>query len=276
MTWLEVAGLRSQAFLASRERAAVLLTHGYAEHMGRYRELTARLNLAGYSVYAYDQRGHGQSSGRRAVVDARQLLTEHLRARERLRTPSVPLFAFGHSLGGLITAASALQDPRGLSGVVLSSPALLVGEKEPPLLRALSEPLARLFPALPVTRLAAEGISRLPREVERYQKDEAVYHGRVPALTAASMLRLSGRVRRELGAWRLPTLLLHGDADALAAVEGSRLFAAHAGEQRAQRPDVTYVEVAGGYHELFNDSAKEEVTARLLSWLDERTRSEKP
>lgn len=269
-SWNPGLDLHTQLFAAQQPRAAVLLTHGYAEHLGRYERLIARLNGAGYSVYAYDQRGHGQSAGRRAVVDLRGLVQDHLRLRESLRGLDVPLFAFGHSAGGLVTAASALQDPRGLSGVILSSPALLVGENEGPLLKALSGIIAKIAPGLGVTELPSGGISRLSDEVTRYQQDPQVYHGKVPALTAASMLRLSQSLVPQLGQWRLPTLLLHGDQDQLAAVEGSRRFAAQAGAARETRPQVSYHEVAGGYHELFNDQVAQEVTDITLAWLAEQ------
>lgn len=275
-TWsIPGLNLHTQVFAASQERAAVLLAHGYAEHLGRYAALIERLNAAGYTVYAYDQRGHGRSEGRRAAVDMQQLVSDHLKARESLRGLKVPLFAFGHSAGGLITAASALQDPRGLHGVILSSPALLVGEQESPLIKKLSGVLGRYFPALPVAELPSGGISRLSDEVRRYQEDPAIYHGKVPALTAASMLKLSEDLRGRLGGWRLPTLLLHGDADQLAAVEGSRRFAAQAGKERQPAPTVHYHEFAGGYHELFNDEVRDEVVQLTLNWLDEQLKSER-
>ena len=108
---------------AEQPRANILLTHGFGEYSARYHRLIEALNQAGYSVYTYDHRGHGQSGGARAVNDVALLVQDHLALRESLRTLPEPLFAFGHSLGGLVTAASYLQDPRGAAGVVLSSPA---------------------------------------------------------------------------------------------------------------------------------------------------------
>ncbi|WP_293915440.1 alpha/beta hydrolase [Deinococcus sp.] len=260
--------LHGAQFPAHSERGAVLLCHGYAEHHGRYGRLIQALNGAGLSVYTYDQRGHGQSPGLRAVVDLNHLVEDHLKARAALSGLSVPVFAFGHSMGGLITATSALRDPRGLAGVILSSPALLVGEDEPALLKTLSGVLGKLLPRLPVTALASGGLSRIAGEVSAYDNDPQVYRGKVPALTAATMLRLSRAVMAGLPGWRLPTLLLHGGADTIADVRGSRRFAAEAGDAQTPRPTVEYLEVEGGYHELYNDTVQAEVTARTVSWLE--------
>lgn len=259
--------LYGEMFAAPKERAAVLLTHGYGEHFGRYSHVIAAFNSAGVSVYSYDQRGHGQSPGARAVVDVELLIQDHLHARQALRGLSVPLLAFGHSMGGLVTAASVLRDPRSLSGVILSSPLLLVGANESKALLAMSGVLGRFFPALPVTELDSGGLSRIAEEVSAYDNDPKVYRGKVPALTAASMLRVSRQLTEYYPQWRLPTLLLHGSQDQLADVNGSRRFAEQAGSAQEPRPVIEYVEVEGGYHELFNDIVRDEVTAYLRAWL---------
>lgn len=263
------APVRGSVWAAQRPRGAVLLTHGFGEYAERYESgyggLIPALVGAGFTVYAYDQRGHGASAGRRAVVDLAELVEDHLRAREALRGLDVPLFAFGHSMGGLVTAASVTRDPRGLSGVVLSSPALLVGEGEPPLLKRLAPLLARLAPALPVTELDPAHTSRLPDAVQAYRADPRNFRGKVPARTGASMLRLSGALWPAYARWTLPTLVLHGSEDRLADVRGSRRFV-----EAIASPDRTFHEVPGGYHELLNDRGAEEVRGVLLDWLSAR------
>jgi acylglycerol lipase len=247
-------------------RANILLTHGFGEYSARYHRLIAQLNAGGYSVYTYDQRGHGQSDGVRAVNDVAVLVQDHLALREALRTLPEPLFAFGHSLGGLVTAASYLQDPRGAAGVVLSSPALLVGVNEPGWLKAVGRLLARVAPGLPLTVLPTGGLSRVAEEVSAYEADEQMYHGKVPVLTAISMLKVSEGLWAKAPGWTLPTLMVHGDADQLTDVNGSRRF-----DREISSTDKTYIEVAGGYHELFNDTVREEMTGKLLDWLNTRS-----
>ena len=47
----------------------VVITHGYAEHCGRYREVAHVLVDAGWAALTYDVRGHGKSPGPRGHVD---------------------------------------------------------------------------------------------------------------------------------------------------------------------------------------------------------------
>ena len=251
---------------AEQPRANILLTHGFGEYSARYHRLIGALNQAGYSVYTYDHRGHGQSEGARAVNDVALLVQDHLALRESLRALPEPLFAFGHSLGGLVTAASYLQDPRGVVGVILSSPALLVGANEPGWMKSIGRVLSRIVPGLPLTVLPTGGLSRIAEEVSAYEADVQMYHGKVPALTAISMLNASEGLWAKVPGWTLPTLTLHGDADQLTDVNGSRRF-----DREISSIDKTYIEVAGGYHELFNDTVREEMTETLVDWLGGRS-----
>ena len=119
---------------------------------------------------------------------------------------------------------------------------------------------------LPLTVLPTAGLSRIAEEVSAYEADEQVYHGKVPVLTAISMLKLSEGLWAKVPGWTLPTLTLHGDADQLTDVNGSRRF-----DREISSVDKTYIEVAGGYHELFNDTVSAKVNGTLIEWLGARS-----
>ena len=59
-----------------------------------------------------------RSPGLRGATDMKRVIRHHLRARDALEFEGLPTFLFGHSLGGLITAASVARDYRGIAGVV--------------------------------------------------------------------------------------------------------------------------------------------------------------
>ncbi len=108
-----------------RQTRGVYLLHGIGEHAGRYERLANRLTELGYEVGAHDHPGHGQSSGKRGVLDANDQLetcaAEQFDAFKR-ETGSTP-FLFGHSLGGLTATSMLLNHKVKVSGLLLSVPA---------------------------------------------------------------------------------------------------------------------------------------------------------
>ena len=42
-------------------KGVLIISHGMAEHIGRYKWLTSKLNLDGYHVISKDHRGHGRN-----------------------------------------------------------------------------------------------------------------------------------------------------------------------------------------------------------------------
>ncbi|MDC8016023.1 alpha/beta hydrolase [Tahibacter soli] len=95
----------------------VLFAHGWSSFGTRFAPWVEPLRRAGYAVVAFDQPGHGRSSGARATLPD---FTRHLMAVAQHFGPAAALI--GHSLGG---AASALALARGLDArrVVLIAPA---------------------------------------------------------------------------------------------------------------------------------------------------------
>lgn len=107
---------------------AVMLSHGMAEHAGRYERLAAALNAAGYHFYAIDQRGHGRTAeadelghfadqgGWGKVVGDLASLNHHIRQQH----PELPIFLLGHSMGSYISMAYLLHHSCSLQGAILS------------------------------------------------------------------------------------------------------------------------------------------------------------
>lgn len=254
---------------AHGERGAVLVAHGLGEHLGRYGALTAAFLDAGISVLAYDHRGHGSTPGRRAVVDAERLVADHLRVRTAAEEllGEVPLALFGHSLGGLVTAASVLSRARGADAVVLSSAAFRLTDDMPDAVLPTLRAAARVAPGLPTKRIPGSVISRDPAEAAAYEADLLNHHGGVPLLSAVTMMELGRRVLADAPRWGTPTLVLHGTGDRLVDPAGSLAFVEAAGTARTPRPTVELVEVDGGHHECFHDLGAAALTARTVSWV---------
>lgn len=258
----------------------LVLVHGFGEHSGRYGRTVDFLLSRGVTVATYDLRGHGAAPGPRFRVAMETHIEDNLAVRDAVAqwsrsdegagADTLPRLLMGHSLGGQVAGESALRRPWDLKGLILSSPGLLVGETTPAVLKAIAPVLARLLPFLPVEKLDANDISRVPEYVVDYNSDPLVLHGGVPALSAGTLLAGGARLIERSRALRVPTLILNGSADPITAPAGARRFTQLAGSDHDPRPEITYREFEGGKHELFNDLCAAEAYEALGEWLDAR------
>lgn len=245
-------------------RGAVILAHGFGEHRGRYTDFVAALNAAGYDTWNFDFTAHGTSGGKRARVDVRQLIGEHLQIRREVlkRARTDRLFLFGHSMGGLITLASTLLDPTHIEAVAVTGPALRPLPTMNTKFASAVTPLAKVAPWIDTIGLDTSLLSRDPQVEADYLADPLVYTGKVPLLTGATMLTQGDQVIRNAGMLSRPVLILHGQDDGLADFKGSLEFAQRAG-------DLVEVEIVPeAYHELLNEPARDVYTRQIVDWFD--------
>jgi alpha-beta hydrolase superfamily lysophospholipase len=104
----------------------VQITHGIAEHSGRYDRLARFLAAEGCVVYALDLRGHGHTAGPaglgQAGPTAWQDMTADIKQLAdiiRAEHPGLPLIAFGHSMGSALTQAHIENHGGLLAGAIL-------------------------------------------------------------------------------------------------------------------------------------------------------------
>lgn len=256
------------AWRATEPRANLILQHGLGEHAGRYvdhySELVPHLIGLGFNVFAFDAEGHGRSPGPRGHTDLHRTVEDHLAAREAVAGGGLPLFLFGHSLGGLITAASVAQRQSGVDGVVLSAPALELDVS--PALRIVAKVVSKVAPTARLTPpLEGGAISRVPEEVEAHEADPLVFRKSPTARLGASAMTVLDKAWRRFPDWQVPVLVLHGAADRLVPVEGSRRFI-----ETVAADDSTLSLYQGGYHELLNDLDRKKALEEVLDWLSAR------
>lgn len=119
--------------LADRPKGVVVISHGYTETVEKYLENIYYFLLQDYHVFMPEHCGHGRSY--RMTPDKEDLslvcVDDYKRYVEDLllicrmaaeEFPQLPLFLYGHSMGGGIAAAAAAVEPALFSGLVLSSP----------------------------------------------------------------------------------------------------------------------------------------------------------
>lgn len=255
-----------QAWLPDDDpKAVVILSHGLAEHSGRYAHVATCLVGHGYGVYALDHRGHGRSQGRRAQIDRMAYVVDDLHTfvgLVRSEQPAKPQFLLGHSVGGAVAVNYALEHPDELAGLVLSAPAVVI-ENAPAVQVRAGKILSAIAPGFPLLALDGTAVSRDTAVVHAYDTDPLNYRGKIPVRTLAELVDTAEKLPDRLGDLRLPILLLQGTADRLVPLSASRLV-----HDRVSSPDRTLRLYEGLYHEVFNEPERDQVLADLCDWLE--------
>lgn len=245
-------------------RASILIVHGIGEHSGRYEHVGRFFADAGYDVEAFDNRGFGESGGRRGHIEsfADYLvdIEERLDARRELGVPTV---LFGHSLGGLMAAGYLVDNRPQPDFAVLSSPA--IGAEVPAWQRVAAPVLGRVSPKLFVpSEIEAAGLTRDVAVQKAYVDDPL----RVAGATAGfgfEIFKAMKRVNESIHRLSVKTYVLHGDKDPIVPIEVSRPL--------ADLPNVTYRAWPGLLHECLNEPEQDEVMAEVDLWLTDQLES---
>ena len=253
-----------QGWLPPSPRGVLLLCHGLGEHAGRYGNVVDAVVPDGWAVYGLDLRGHGLSGGRRAHIERYADFLADVDVFRRTvvaRHPGLPVVLLGHSMGGQIALAYALDHQDDLAGLVLSAPALagdVVPKPVVPLLRALGRVAPRLRPAgIDVTK-----ISKDPAVVAAYQADRLVHQGKPTLALGLGIVGQFAVLPERARTLTLPLLLQHGSLDALTDPAGTRLLSDTAGSA-----DKTVRWYDGLWHEIYNEPERARPLADLREWL---------
>lgn len=254
---------------ARNARGVVHIAHGVGEHARRYAPLAAELVRAGYTVIADDHRGHGQTGidylglghlgprGIRGAVSSLQSVGEAVREQH----PNSRVFLLGHSWGALmaqkIVARTGIYD-----GVVLTGASLAVlgvlngGDLNKPWRGAASHGL--------------EWLSRDESVADAFRSDPLCFDiAEKPVWNLLQATAFLGRPPTKMPR-DIPVLVMGGSEDTIGGANGARLLA-EAYRNRSQLSDVELEIYDGARHEVFNETNRDEVIARLVEWLDRHT-----
>ena len=261
---------RIDEIVAKDNKAAIVVVHGLGEHSGRYHHLRNALLPQGYAIYGYDQRGHGKSAGIRGHVDTFDDLILDLKKFIDLvkeKTAGKKLFLLGHSMGGLVAATYAIRFPQGLTGVILSAPALKFALDVPKIKEAAGRLMSHIFPALTLeNEIDPNLISHDHIEVERYKNDPLV-HSKISTRFYVEFTRSMAWALDNAYRLELPSLMMNGTGDKIISYLGCEEF-----YKKILIEDKKLKLFPGLYHEMFNEVEKDrtEVLGEVSAWLKPR------
>lgn len=256
----------------------VQISHGLGEHALRYEAFARHLVGAGFTVYADDHRGHGETGRKQHGGDLSllgRLGPGGLRAAEaailqltgiiRDRHPGLPVVMFGHSWGSLMTQRILNEHPHAWDAVVLSGTAFRTFK------HLESGPLNAKWAAEGASGF--EWLSRDPAVGEAFLADPLCFYADVLKLFGvADGLRLYGKPGAG-AAPDVPILIVAGEEDPLGRGEAGLRLLADAYRRRGVR-DVAVKVYPGARHELTNETNRDEVLADLSTWMIEHVAPE--
>lgn len=262
-------GLVLRGFIASpgeKSRATIVFVHGLGEHIRRYKTWSDMLIRERIAFTGVDLPGHGQSDGKRGYIKSYAITDEmiDILLESASKTfPGIPVFLYGHSLGGGIVLDYILRKNPAIKGAIVTSPWLKLSFEPEKIKVFLASVMKGILPGLiQPSGLVVDHISHDPEVVEKYKADPLV-HDRISVSLFHSAMSAAAYSISHASDLKIPLLLMHGSEDKMCSPEGSREFEAKTNLAELKIWD-------GGYHELHNEPFKGEVFACLVSWISKR------
>lgn len=250
---------------AKRPKAILLVTHGFAEHSGRYINLVNYFVPKDYAVYSLDHRGHGKSEGLRGYVERFSYYLDDLKTFfdiVRGKHSDAKIFIVGHSMGGTIATAYAVHHQDEFDGLILSGAGLKAAISVSLALIVAARTFSLLLPKMGIAVFEASAISQDKAVVDAYVTDPLVYRGKVRARLGAELVKMMQKLPHQMPKIVLPILIMHGTVDRLSDPKGSEVL-----YERVSSRDKTLKLYDGFYHEIFNEPGRKQVFKDMEAWL---------
>jgi len=245
-------------------RAIIIFVHGLGEHIQRYKAWAELLNREGIGFTGMDLPGHGRSDGKRGHIQSYSLIDEMIdiiHENVRKTFPGIPVFLYGHSLGGGIVLDQLVRRKPSIKGAVVTSPWLKLSFEPDKFKIALASAMKFILPSLiQPSGLVVNHLSHDKNIVEQYIADPLV-HDKISVSLFHSTVNAARNSLVHASELEVPLLIIHGSDDMICSPGGSREFAA-----AAARAELKIWE--GGYHELHNEPFKIDVFDYLISWMN--------
>lgn len=283
-----------RGWTVNNPKAQLVISHGMAEHSGRYEWVAHLLNQQGYSVWALDHRGHGEHWDEQDLgvlpkpFSWQQWIEDLDRFRVFVRDyePNQPHFLVGHGLGAYLALGSCQPNQVPVDGLILSG-----ASAQPRLQLLMGHILGKLelvFHPSDATgsriakyvynnhnhyfspnRTPVDWLNRDPSMVDDYLQDPfcgfdcsyGMWATILSGLFHQSHPQHMARMPKDL-----PVLLLTGTKDpATFFAQGTERLLKKL--KQARMNQVNMKVYGGAYHELFADPAREVILQDMLDWI---------
>lgn len=238
-------------------KAVILIVHGLAEHSGRYDYVVSKLNSYKYSVYRFDNRGHGKSGGERIFIDDYNKFINDVDEMIDLikeENEGKKVFIIGHSMGGMIATLYGIKHPNKVDGIILS--AGVTADKS-----GLISSNNKLSPNDMVENELSSLICKNQDMINDYNNDSLVAH-QISGSMFIECNKAIKYIQDNLYEFKYPVLILHGEQDKIVFPEDSKTLFEHIGSR--YKKIKIYKDM---YHEILNEYDRDEVLKDINNWI---------
>lgn len=246
----------------------IIFIHGLGEHIKRYSSWADLFNKEGFGFTGVDLPGHGRSDGQRGNIKSYSVTDEMidiLLDSTRKTFPGIPVFLYGHSLGGGIVIDYLLRKNPALRGAIVTSPWLRLAFEPPKFKILMASVLKNIIPGM--TQPSGLEVNHLSKDrmvAEAYVADPLI-HDKVSVSLFHSAMKASTNALKNSHALKTDLLLMHGSDDMICSPGGSCEFASGTHMAELKIWD-------GGFHELHNEPDKLDVFQYIINWITKITK----
>lgn len=247
-------------------KAVILGLHGFGDYRQAWEEPAGIWSGAGFTTYAYDQRGFGGSRtrgrwpGTDALVDDAKTVARLIQARH----PGVPFYFAGESMGGAVVLVAANRGAEA-DGLILSATALRSRDTFGPVASAGLWFFAHTIPWMPSGPTSIDyKPTDNPKTLEKLRNDPMMLR-QTRLDMAYGLINLMDDARAAARHVEQPYLMMHGLGDRIIPQEPVRA----AIEVMPRRPDSRLAFYKDGYHLLMRDKAGPTVAADVVVWISD-------
>ena len=263
MGWLEVAGERIavQVFAPAAPLGSAVFCHGYFDHVGLFEHVLRYLLSKRLTVLAFDQPGHGLSSGPRAEIESFDRYVETLQATIDAAAPLLPgpWFGVGQSMGGAVLMEHAVTHEafvrERFADMVLFAP--LIRPAHWGVNRVLYEVAKRTVTERP--RAITENAEN--PEFMALQRNDPLAPMRLPVAWVTAMVEWMKVFEKRTALPVVPKVIQGDDDQTVAGRYNIKVL-----ERLVAPATLPVLDVPGGRHHLANESAA--IRADIFTWLD--------
>lgn len=258
---------------ADEIKGVVIALHGFNDYSNFIKDSASFFNKQKLALYAYDQRGFGQSITR-GKWSGWQAMRDDLVTFVRLikqRYPDTPVYILGDSMGGAVTIVTMAQsNPPNVQGVILVAPALWSRSEMPFYQRFVLWIAAHTIPWGKVTGqslgiTASDNIEML----RKLGKDPLVIkETRIDVLYGLS--NLMDKAFDSAERFRDTSLIVYGKKDEI--IPREPVFNFYKRLPLRSRDQQRMILYENGYHMLLRDLQSAKVVTDIVGWINDQTK----